>query len=115
VEYLPSILGAVALQAPVYLIWLGGILLAILTWRKNPRVSLLSVIALALLLLNSILGTVLNSLIPIMMQRSGMDFRQFGMISLIRGLLQTVIACVAWILVLAAVFGWRKQQNATPA
>jgi len=36
------------LQAPIYLIWLAAIVLAAVTWRRHPRVSLLAIAGLAL-------------------------------------------------------------------
>jgi hypothetical protein len=87
---------AILTQTPVLLVWLVGVILAIVGWKKHPSVSLVAVIAIVILFLLAVvteLAAVRNGLNGF---RPGVAF------------LEELIRAGAWGLVLAAIFGWRK-------
>jgi hypothetical protein len=92
------------------LVWLAGIVIALITWKKHPRVSLLAVVALAILLILNLVGSALNMLLPLYLQQSGVGFSQIGIINIARGIVQALVVALAWSLILAAMFGWRKAE-----
>ncbi len=47
-------------QLPIYLVWLIGLLLALVNWRRHPRPSLLAFIAFVLFLVSAMTGTLLT-------------------------------------------------------
>ena len=83
-------------QTPVYLVWLVGVILAIVNWKKHPSVSLVALIAFVLLFVLALVS-LLSAV------RTGVNGMRPGL-----ALLEALIRAGAWGLVLAAVFGWRK-------
>ena len=83
-------------QTPVYLVWLVGVILALVGWKKHPSVSLVALIAFVMLFLLAIV----TELIAV---RNGVNGLRPGL-----AFLEALIRAGAWGLVLAAVFGWRK-------
>jgi hypothetical protein len=91
-----GLIAAILTQAPVYLVWLVGIILALANWKKHPSVSLVALIGFVVLVLLA-LGT------QIITVHHGVNWTQVGV-----AFLEALIRAGAWGLVLAAVFGWRK-------
>lgn len=91
-------------QIPQYLVWLTGMVLALVFWRKHQRVSLLALLGFALLLIVSLVGTYLGSYLPISLRAQGMTTpqisRTIGFASLAVGL----AAAAAWVLLVVALF-----------
>jgi hypothetical protein len=91
-------------QLPVYLVWLIGLFLALVRWRRHPVPSLLALIAFILFLVSSMAGTLLT--VWVMSQMGNRDIDRAWMSSLI-ALGRIAVGTVAWILLLLALFGWR--------
>jgi membrane protein YdbS with pleckstrin-like domain len=53
-ELLISALGSIAISTPIIIVLLIGIALALLRWRRHPRVSLLTLIASAVMIVGMI-------------------------------------------------------------
>ena len=87
---------AILTQTPVYLVWLTGVVLALVGWKKHPSVSLVALIAFVVLFLLAF-GTQLVT------AHHGLNWTQVSI-----AFLEALIRAGAWGLVLAAVFGWRK-------
>jgi hypothetical protein len=95
-------------QIPVLLAWLVGIILAIVYWRKHPRVSLLTLIAIVALLAKSLIGSAVAMWLPITLREQGWVASQIGVILVVIGIVQSLVSAVLWGLLLAAIFGWRS-------
>ena len=95
-------------QSPILLVWLAGFILAIAYWRRHPRVSLLTVIALVIFLLESVVSTYLNLWLPLLLSKRGIATLQMGQILVIKGIVASIILAVAWGLLIAAIFGGRQ-------
>lgn len=95
------------LQSPVTLVWLGGIVLAIVSWRRHPRVSLLAAIAMGLLLVSSVVGNLANAWLPLGLHRQGRNLVAFGLAGSAISFLRSLFTAGVWVLLLAAIFGWR--------
>jgi len=91
-----SLLVAVLTQLPVYLVWLVGVILALVGWKKHPSVSLVALIGFVVL---SLLALVTQIITP----RHGVNWNLAGI-----AFFEALIRAGAWGLVLAAIFGWRK-------
>jgi len=87
---------ALLTQTPVYVVWIVGVILAIVSWKKHPSVSLVALIAFVMLFLLAIV-TLLSAV------RTGVNGMRPGL-----AFLEALIRAGAWGLVLGAVFGWRK-------
>jgi hypothetical protein len=98
---LGTFLSVNAWRVPLLLVWLVGGILALVTWRRHPLVSGLSLGAFALLAINSVLGA---ALFWYMVERGGpRALRNLG-----NGIL-TLANVVAWALLLVALFIRRPQ------
>jgi hypothetical protein len=103
-----SYLAVYLVQLPLYLVWLVGIILSIVFWKKHPTVSLLSLIALAGLLIISIVDVYASTWLPIALRSQGMST---GRISIEMGIISvssSFVSTAFWILLVIALFGWRK-------
>lgn len=91
---------------PELLVFIVGIILSIVFWKRHPGVSLLCLIAFLIFLGNLLLGSGMNYWI--------MNGRENGSpITDIAGVMGVVTLCrvtfgtIGWILFLTALFGWR--------
>ena len=91
-----GLLAALLTQLPVYLVWLVGVILALVGWKKHPSVSLVALIGLVILFLLAMV-TQLTTV------RHGVNWGLAGI-----AFLEALVRAGAWGLVLAAIFGWRK-------
>lgn len=100
-------------QSPIYLVWLVGIILAIVFRQRHTKVSLLTVIALGVLLVETAIGTYLSVSLPMLLIRQDMNASAIGPILSAIGCVRSLIAAAMWGLLLVALFGWR--QSTAPA
>jgi hypothetical protein len=121
-EMLLPTLSTYLIQCPLFLIWLAGIVLAVIRWRKHPRVSLLAVIALVIIFIETIINTSLGMWLPLMLTEQGMNSNQVGTILSVWRCISSLVGLVIWGLLLAAIFGWRDEvlvppvpENLTPS
>lgn len=90
--------------APFFLIYLVGLVLAILHWQRLPRVSLLSAIAFAIFLGTLVLDA---GKLYWMMNLAQPGSRQFSLIVGLLSMVRVAADCVGWGLILAAIFSGR--------
>ncbi len=101
-------LSSLLIQLPLLLVWLVGIILALFFWRQHPRVSLLALIAISLLFVEDIASTFLNMWLPLTLRNGGLGIGRLNLLLPIIGVGESVVRAIAWGLLLAAIFGWRK-------
>ncbi len=97
---------------PLIVIWLVGIVLAIVTWGRHPQVSALVLIAFVLFLIDGTVGTFLGFWMPAQLGRFP---REAGVLLTVQALLRAILNIVAWILLLAAIFAWRGSSSGAAA
>ncbi|MEM8530782.1 MAG: hypothetical protein AAGF95_08060 [Chloroflexota bacterium] len=105
---IPSILVNLLIYTPLFLVWGVGLIVAFLRWQRHPRVSLLLVIAIIGLGLDTIIGTILTTWLPMAYMQSGWDVEQLGLVLGLVGILRTLLGAVFWGLILVAVFSARQ-------
>ncbi len=105
-------LSVLLVQAPVILVWLVGLVLSVVFWRRHPRVSLITMIAILGLLTTSILGSLLGMWLPLTFNRSGMPMSQIGMLMGVISIASSLLSAVFWVLLVIAIFGWRRKPEA---
>jgi hypothetical protein len=103
-----STLMAYLFQSPVLLVWLAGMVIAVVTWRRHPRVSLLTVVALVILLVETLIDTFLSMWLAFILSESQMGAAQIGWVTAVVRVVAAVVAAIAWGITLAAIFGGRK-------
>ena len=116
-DLLPSMLARmirwIGIHSPLYLVWLAGIVFAISRWRRHPTVSLLTLVALAVLLLSSVLGVFVFTWLPQFLSDHGWADAIEAIYSLVAIVLNGVQA-IAWGMLLLALFGWRTPTPVAP-
>ena len=103
-----TMLGSLLLQSPILLVWLAGFILALVDWRRHPRRSLFTVIALAIFLIETLVDTYLNMWLPLLLSERNLEAAQISQLFLIKGMLTSIIGAVAWGLIVAAIFSGRR-------
>ena len=104
----PIILGNVVTHSPMYIVWVIGIILAIATWKRNPRPSLFAVLAITLLFIFDLISIFVLT-IPMRLTERGKAVTHIGTMILIANLTLTILKAGSWGFLLAAIFGGRKQ------
>jgi len=96
-------------QLPVILVWIVGVILALFYRKRYPRISLMALAAIVIVFVNSAAGAFLNLYFPLTLHARGWSANQISLVSTGSAIVQSVIAAVAWGLVLAAIFGERNK------
>jgi hypothetical protein len=112
-DKLAPTLAVLLVQLPVILIWLIGQILSLVFWRRHPKVSLLTFIAMIGFLIVSIIGTYLNIWLPLTLRERGLAISQIGIALTVSGLINSFVSAVFWVLLVIAIFGWRSRQEAS--
>jgi hypothetical protein len=107
-----SLLPTILLQIPVFLVMLAGVILALVYWQRNAKVSLLVIAALVLSFIVRIGSALQSMLLPFLINTRGWGFRQVGWLGGCLGIVWSVLSAVDLGLLLGAVFGWRKGSDA---
>jgi hypothetical protein len=101
-------LTVLAVSIPIYIVWLVGLILAIVNWKKMPKASLLTVIAIVILFLAGVAGQVFSLNYPIMAHESGLSYAKIGLVTAIVGIANVLLTTACWGMLLAAIFGRRN-------
>jgi hypothetical protein len=99
-------------QLPVYLVLLAGILVAVTTWRKHPRMSMCAISGIGIIFLTTLIATQLGNSLPVYLHARGLPARFMGTVLLVINLAHSITAAAGWALVLWALFGWRNAGTA---
>jgi hypothetical protein len=96
---------ALALRLPLFLLWLIGIVYAIIRWRNHPRVSLAVVLGFIVLSITACITMMIPLLVSSISQSgNGTVINLFFM----TGRITPFVDAVGWVLVLIAIFSDRK-------
>lgn len=99
------------IQLPVIAVWIIGLILAFIFWRKHPKVSILTLVAILGFLVILIADTYLNIKIPRLMNERGFTVAQMSSAYAIKSQVSSILSPVFWILLGVAMFGWRSKQD----
>ncbi len=102
-------LGVYLIQLPIFIVWLIGLMLAIINLRRYPRVSLLTFLALIIFIILALVSPIISGWLPLLLHaRFGAPFRQEAAIGALIGLIESAIRAIAWLLLFIAIFSWRS-------
>lgn len=87
-------------QIPIYIVWIIALIIALSRWREQPRVARLTTLALSIFLVRGLLYPIIQYLIL----RGGMAVVRIGFLNGILGIGSSLIAALAWVLLLIALF-----------
>lgn len=99
--------------APIYIVWGRGFILAKTNWHKHHRLSRLTIIALAIFLLESLVNTYINFWLPNFFSEHNMKTAQMAQVFALRHIITTIIIAVAWGILISAIFGEQKKVSAS--
>jgi hypothetical protein len=105
-----TVIAQYALQAPLWLVWIGGMFVALGRWQRHPRISLLACILCGALLVESIIGTFIYAWLPQFIFERGQDATTLGTVFAFIGAIRSLIHAVLWGLALFAIFAGRADQ-----
>ena len=96
-------------QIPTLLVYIGGVIFAVLRWQRNPRPAMLTFIGCLLLLSTALLQPLVQTWAFNARSSGGMTTTQVGQILTIVGLGTNLIRAVATGLLIAAAFVHRTE------
>ena len=105
-----DLLGGIAVQLPVLLVSLVGIMVALTSWRRAPAASLWTFLAFCLAFLLCILIPVSQQTMLRLMKESSLDARVRANITL--GVVWSIVRAISYILLLVGVYAGRKSNSA---
>ena len=100
-----------ATSLPLLIAWLVGLILAIGRWKKNPRVSLLTLLALIILGIVHILSVAFNTSFYYIASMNGMNGITVRTIQIVVQVVFSLGNAAGWVLLLIALFGKGKQKT----
>lgn len=89
---------------PLYIVWIVGMIFALIQRSDNPTRSNLLIAGFALFLLTGIAQASFNSILPAMMFQQDRNANEIGSTLAMANLVFVLINCSAWILILIAIF-----------
>jgi len=99
-----GILSSLAIQAPVIGVWLVGIVLALRALERQPRVARLVLLSLAILVIQNLIWAPLSRWLPLALVQQDVSPGEMAVYFSALGLVNSLIAAVAWALLLVALF-----------
>jgi hypothetical protein len=109
-EFLMTLLLAFVSTLPTLLVWSIGIFLAVTSWSKHPKRSLLTTVALAGFIVLAVLNVFLVRWLPVAFAQT-INPAQLGVIFTALGLGTSVISAGLWGIVLFVIFSPRENRS----
>lgn len=110
---LPPLLAMLISYSPLMAVWMVGVVLTIARWKLHPRVSLLALVAIGIFFLTMAGDIFVNLRLPEMARQGSLGDGSLQRFFIVASLIRTFFNILAWGLLLAAVFGWRKEPVST--
>jgi hypothetical protein len=97
---------------PLYLLWMVGIILALVRWQRHPKVSILAGLAFLILIVNGMASTMTMAWLPGYLQSAqNYSAEQLGQVLSVVRVFFNLVSAVAWSLILVAIFGERNRRG----
>jgi hypothetical protein len=100
-EVLKAIFFNLVTTTPIFIVWAIGIVLALSRWRRHPRASQFTIVALIVMIVVTVATRIIYILLPMTMRSSGWSPTEMAII----------YNAIAWAMILWAIFGWRDQSK----
>jgi len=85
--------------------WLAAIILSIVYWKRHPAVSLLTLVAMMMFIIATLVNAFFTTILPITFN---IGARNYGVVLGVGRVFTTLLNVSAWIMVIIVIFGWRK-------
>jgi hypothetical protein len=106
-------LSPAVINAPLFVLWIIGIIVALTTRRKHPQVSLLAAAGLAIQLFETAAALIVRPWIVGQAAASGWSTEKTNVLWMASTFVQVFLSTIAWLLILLAIFKYRHQPNRT--
>jgi hypothetical protein len=93
---------------PILVVWLVGLVLAVINRNKYPQIARFTIIALAIFFIVSLVNTYVSRMLPIWLTQRGFTATEMIPVFTVRNLIVSVVSAFGWGFVLAAIFSGRK-------
>jgi hypothetical protein len=101
-------------QLPFLLVYLAGMILALVHWQRYPKVALLTFLGTALLFFQAVAGTFLEHVLLREIFVGAGNHAQVMTMQFILRVVRSFVIAGAWVMILFAIFGWREQRRHQP-
>src|SRR5262249_12834720 len=98
-------------MSPVLVVDLVGVILALVRWRRHPRVSLLTLLAIGLFVSVGVGGSFVFAWLPDHLKQRGWTFEEIIVLYPVMNLIGSALGAVAYGLLLGAIFAGRSSKN----
>jgi hypothetical protein len=98
-----------AVQLPQLVVLLVGLVIALITWKRNPRPSLWALIGFSVFIILIIVGSLTSALPLTLSQRNNLSMQSIGTIVAVLTIIISLFHAVGWGFLIAAVFSARKK------
>ncbi len=114
-DVLAAFLSGQLTHAPLYIVWLVAIIIAIVRWSHHPRASLIAIIAIVSLWVVTTGSMFVFMWLPRTLRAKGMGMSEVAQASTIVSLVSYLLQAGCWAGIVVAMFGWRHQGIASPS
>ena len=98
-----QLIGIYITALPLFVVWIVGLFVAILNWKRAPKVSLLVVAAVIIGFGTAVISPLLSIWVS-GMYRTGLDRDKFQLVTIAVNAIMRLLESLSWILMLVAVF-----------
>ncbi|HET6891233.1 MAG TPA: hypothetical protein VFH31_09045 [Pyrinomonadaceae bacterium] len=102
-------------RAPILLLTLGGVVFALIRWKRHPKVSLLTIIGLSFLLIQSLVYTIVLYQLPFIFESLRVDYGSQQTYYTVLYVLYDIAYAFVIVLLVAAAFSQRQVQTISEA
>ena len=110
-EFMTAFLSVLAVNIPIYLVWLVMFIVALINIKNYPKVSLLTIISVIIFFISNILSCISTGILPMVYREYGWSSSTFAMIMGTVNVIRSFFTALAYALLIGAVFGWRKKDE----
>lgn len=104
-----------ARRAPILLLAVGGIIFSLIRWKRHPKVSLLTIIGLGFLVIESVVYTIVLYLLPVIFESLNVDYANQQTYYTVLYVLEDTARAFVIVLLVAAAFSQRQVQTTSAA
>jgi len=98
-----------AVKLPQLIVLLVGLVIALATWKRNPRPSLWALIGFSLFIILMIASSLTSALPLTLHQRNNLSVQNIGLIVAVINIVISLLHALGWGFIIAAVFSSRNK------
>jgi hypothetical protein len=104
-------LTALIADLPLFIVWLGGLVFAIIRWKKSPHSSLFALLGIIVIAVTHIFQSIFSYTYPVMANINGVRIGTISTVSAVVTIITNCLRAAGWLLILLAVFGKKETKS----